>query len=260
VKPVLHLVRESFPERPAFGTAVSRAILLRVAAGELPDTVRLGRPGRIVAFGRQDGASAGYPRAVAAARAAGFEAVERLAGGRAAIYHEGTLHLSRAYGDNHPGAGTRARFEEMAGLIRGALAGLGVDARIGEVPGEYCPGAFSVNARGRAKLVGIGQRIIAGGAHVGGVVVVTGSDLVRSVLEPVYAALALEWDPATAGAVEDEIPGTAVEEIEEALLTALAERFELVAAGLDRETVRLAERLVAEHRPRVDAQRGGRLE
>jgi octanoyl-[GcvH]:protein N-octanoyltransferase len=260
VKPVIHLVRESFPERPAFGTAVSRAILLRVAAGELPDTVRLGRPGRIVAFGRQDAASAGYPRAVAAARAAGFEAVERLAGGRAAIYHEGTLHLSRAYGHSHPGTGTLARFEEMARLIRGALAGLGIDARVGEVPGEYCPGALSVNARGRSKLGGIGQRIIAGGAHVGGVIVVTGSDLVRRVLEPVYAALGLEWDPATAGAIEDENPGTPVGEVEEALLVALGERFEVVVAGLDRATLRLAERLEAEHRPRVDAPRGGRLE
>jgi lipoate-protein ligase A len=212
--------------------------------------VRLGRPGRIVAFGRQDRASPGYAEAVAATRAAGFEAVERLAGGRAAIYHEGTLHLSRAYPDPRPGESTRLRFEEMAELARGALAALGVDARVGEVPGEYCPGAFSVNARGRTKLVGIGQRVIAGGAHVGGVVVVTGSRLVRDVLEPVYAALELEWDPATTGAVEDEIPGTAIEEVEEALLGALGERFELVEAGLDRETLKLAQRLEAEHRPR----------
>src|SRR5918996_299999 len=49
-----YLAGESFPDRPAFGTAVSRAILLRVAAGELPETIRLGRPGRSVAFGRQD--------------------------------------------------------------------------------------------------------------------------------------------------------------------------------------------------------------
>jgi octanoyl-[GcvH]:protein N-octanoyltransferase len=260
VKPALHLVRESFPERPVFGTAVSRAILLRVAAGELPDTVRLGRPGRIVAFGRQDAASPGYPRAVAAARAAGFEAVERLAGGRAAIYHEGTLHLSRAYREDRPGTSTQARFEEVAELARAALAGLGIDARIGEVPGEYCPGAFSVNAGGRSKLVGIGQRIIAGGAHVGAVVVVTGSELVRGVLDPVYAALELDWDPATAGAVADEAPGTAVEEVEGALLAALGERYELVATGLDGETLRLAERLEDEHRPRVQGLGGGRLE
>jgi octanoyl-[GcvH]:protein N-octanoyltransferase len=256
VKPPLDLVRVSFPERPAFGTAVSRAILLRVAAGELPETVRLGRPGRIVAFGRQDAASAGYPDAVAATRAAGFAAVERLAGGRAAIYHEGTLHISRAHADPRPGTGTRRRFVEMAELTRSALAGLGVDARVGEVAGEYCPGAFSVNARGRSKLVGIGQRVIAGGAHVGGVLVVSGAALIREVLGPVYAALELDWEPETAGAVEDELPGVDLDRVEGALLTALGERFELVEVGLDSETLALAERLEPEHRPRLRA--GGR--
>jgi octanoyl-[GcvH]:protein N-octanoyltransferase len=240
VKPALHLVRESFPDRPAFGTAVSRAILMRVAAGELPETVRLGRPGP------------GYPEAVRAARTAGFEAVERLAGGRAALYHEGTLHLSRAHLAEHPGAATRARFEEMAELVRAALAALGADARVGEVPGEYCPGAFSVSARGRSTLAGIGQRVIAGGAHVGGVIVATGSELLREVLDPVYAALELAWDPTTAGAVDDELEGIGVEEVERALLSALSERFELVRADLDPQTLELAERLEPEHRPRLE--------
>lgn len=260
MKPNLQLVRESFPERAAFGTAVSRAILLRVAAGELSDTVRLGRPGRIVAFGRQDKSSPGYADAVRAAQAAGFAAVERLAGGRAAIYHEGTLHFSRSYADGRPGARTRARFEEMAGLTRDALARLGVDARIGEVPGEYCPGAFSVNARGSSKLVGVGQRIIAGGAHVGSVVVVSGAGLIREVLEPVYAALGLDWDPASAGAVEDEVQGADLDRVEAALLELLAERFELVEADLDPQTLALAERLEAEHRPRIEDGRETRLE
>ena len=88
-----------------------------------------------------------------------------------------------------------------------ALARLGVDARVGEVPGEYCPGAFSVNARGRTKLAGVGQRLISGAAHLGGVVVVRDSAGVRDVLIPVYEALGLEWDPETTGSVEDEVPG-----------------------------------------------------
>ena len=38
----------------------------------------------------------------------------------------------------------------MSGLVRDALSRVGVaDPRVGEVPGEYCPGAYSVNARGR---------------------------------------------------------------------------------------------------------------
>ena len=34
-----------------------------------------------------------------------------------------------------------------------------------------------------------------------------GSAVLRAALEPVYEALELEWDPATAGSVEDEVPG-----------------------------------------------------
>ncbi|MGH2957686.1 MAG: hypothetical protein ACRDL6_11915, partial [Solirubrobacterales bacterium] len=72
----LRLIRRSFPDDPELGTAVSRTILERVAAGELPPTIRIHRPADEVAFGRQDVASPGYERASEAARAAGFAAVE----------------------------------------------------------------------------------------------------------------------------------------------------------------------------------------
>jgi octanoyl-[GcvH]:protein N-octanoyltransferase len=255
----LRLIRRSFPDDPELGTAVSRTILERVAAGELPPTIRIHRPADEVAFGRQDVASPGYERAVEAARAAGFAAVERLAGGRAALFHQGTLAIARAYPDEQPPKRTYARFEEIAGLVVEALRELGVDARVGEVPGEYCPGAYSVNARGATKLAGIGQRMIRGGAHVGGVVVISGAKLVRRVLVPVYEALELDWDPATAGSVADELgafatsgtPGSEVslmDEAEGALLAALGERYELEQAELDAETLDRARRLLDEGR------------
>ena len=56
-----------------------------------------------------------------------------------------------------------------------------------------------MNAGGTRKLAGIGQRVIHGGAHVGTVVVVEDAESIRDVLEPVYAALELDWDPATVG-------------------------------------------------------------
>jgi octanoyl-[GcvH]:protein N-octanoyltransferase len=243
----VRLLRVAFPDRPALGTAVSRAILLRVAAGELPPTIRLHRPGAIVAFGRQDVHSPGYPEAVSSARAQGFEATERLAGGRAAVFHPGTLAFSHAVGDRTAMLRTEARFEAMAGVVAGALARLGVDARVGEVPGEYCPGEWSVNASGRTKLAGIGQRIVAGGAHLGGVLVVRDAARVRDVLIPVYRALELEWDPATAGSVEDEVEGVGMDEAEDAMLAELAARYDLLETELDPETLRLAESLEEEH-------------
>ena len=87
----LRLLTDSFADDPALDTAVSRALMLRVAGGEIPETLRVARPGAMVAFGKRDVVAAGYPRAVGSARAGGFEAVERLAGGRAAVFHEDTI-------------------------------------------------------------------------------------------------------------------------------------------------------------------------
>jgi octanoyl-[GcvH]:protein N-octanoyltransferase len=239
----LRLIRHSFPDQPELSTAISRTILERVAAGELPPTIRIHRPGREVAFGRQDLANPGYEAAADAAREAGFAAVERLAGGRAAVFSEGTVAIARAYADPQPPKRTYARFEEMAGLIASALRELGVDSRVGEVPGEYCPGAYSVNARGAVKLSGIGQRMIRGGAHMGGVVVASGGDEIARVLVPVYKALDLDWDPATSGSVAEELGRDVdVGELEEALIEELAKSYELVSSELDEETVSAAAR------------------
>jgi lipoate-protein ligase A len=243
----LRLIRHSLPDQPELSTEISRTILHRVAAGELPPTIRIHRPGREVAFGRQDIASPGYDAAAEAARAAGFAAVERLAGGRAAVFHEGTIAIARAYGDPQPPKRTYARFEEMAELIAAALRGLGVDARVGEVPGEYCPGAYSVNARGATKLAGIGQRMIRAGAHMGGVVVASGGREVADVLVPVYRALELDWDPETSGSVAEELDREAdASELEEALIAELAKSYELVDAELDEITVETAARSLEE--------------
>lgn len=219
---------------------------MRVSSGELPETFRLYRPDAIVAFGPQDFASPGFSAAVEAATSQNFASVVRLAGGRAAVFHEGTLSFARAIPDSNPTARTFARFEEMAELMAAALRRLGVDARVGEVPDEYCPGEYSVNARGRVKLVGIGQRLVQSAAHVGGVVVAEGSERVRQVLLPVYDALGLSWDPATAGAVQDET-GSSWEDVEEAITDELAGRFEIEEASVDRQSLSLAERLASDH-------------
>src|SRR5213079_1000328 len=207
----LAVSRQECPHPAARGTAIARATLMRVGGGELPATFRLHRPPRILAFSKQDAASPGFGRAAAAAREAGFEPIVRLVGGRAAVYHEETLALSWAVPDRRPSARTEARFRELADLLAAAIRGLGVDARVGEVPGEYCPGAWSVNARGATKLVGTGQRLIAGAAHRGAVIVVGGSDAVRTALIPVYDALGLSFDEATVGSVEDEAGAIAVD-------------------------------------------------
>ena len=242
---VAQLIREAFADRPAYDTAVSRAILERVARDELHETVRLARPGAMVAFGKQDVSSAGYAKAARAARDHGFETVRRLAGGRAAVFHEHTVAFAWAQRNHDPWPGTHDRFRQIAGALERALQTLGVDARTGQVSGEYCPGEYSINARGRTKLAGLGQRIIKGASHIGGVIVVGDSARVREVLIPVYAALGLAWDPQTTGSIEDEIGPVAFEDVVAAIR---AELPPLEEASLDQATLALAETLEPEHR------------
>jgi octanoyl-[GcvH]:protein N-octanoyltransferase len=238
------LITHAFTDRPAYDTAVSRALLERVARGEVADTVRLARPGAMVAFGKQDVASTGYAKAAHAARDHGFDVVKRLAGGRAAVFHEHTVALAWAQRNADPWPGTHDRFRVVAAAIERALQGLGVDARTGEIPGEYCPGEYSVSARGRTKLAGIGQRIIKGASHIGGVIVVAEAARVRDVLIPVFDALGLSWDPETTGSIEEEIGPVAFGDVTAAIR---AELPPLQDGTLDDATLALAEALEPQH-------------
>jgi octanoyl-[GcvH]:protein N-octanoyltransferase len=256
----MNLIQVSHPGKADLGTGISAALMRRVARGQVPPTARLHRTGPILAFGRLDKLKPGYRRAVEIAREHGYEPIERLAGGRAAVFHEGTLSFSMATRQAGAYAGTRERFEEMAKIIAGTLERLGIDGRVGEVPGEYCPGEYSVNAGGRVKIAGIGQRVITGGAHVGGVVVVRGASRIREVLEPIYDALELRWEPATTGSVAVEIgdddrtrsageDDPLIERAAAELRDVLAESFELHETDIDEGTNRLADELRSDHVP-----------
>ena len=244
----IRLVRESFAARPALDTAVSHALLERVSAGLEPETLRLYRPAAVVAFGPADTVSPGYAAACAAARGADFEAIERLAGGRAAVFHDQTIAFAWTIPDASPRAHVGERFAELSAIVAAAFRRLGVDAHVGAVPGEYCSGAYSVNARGERKLMGVGQRLFAAAAHVGGVVVVGDSERLREVLLPVYRALGLEWDPSTAGSVRDELGTVSYEAVERALVEEFAHYHELVETGVSSDTLVLAERWEPAHR------------
>ncbi len=245
----IRLVTEAFAESPALDTAVSRALLQRVSSGFEPETLRLFRPGPIVAFGPQDVRAQGYRAAVQATRDEGFHAVNRLAGGRAAVFHDGTIAFAWTIPDADPRARVWERFDEIADIMAAALRSLGVDARVGEVPGEYCPGKHSVNARGAKKLMGVGQRTISRAAHVGGVLVVSGSRRIRDVLTPVYDALELEWDPEATGSVEDELGVGDFQAVKQAVLNEFASRYELIEGSLDAATIAVAKSLQGEHIP-----------
>ena len=211
-------------------------LLDEVKRGRRGGTLRLYRPHPTMAFGQRDTRLPGFEAAREASLAHGFEPVVRRAGGRAAAYHGGTLIVDHIEPAHEAMVGHRHRFEVFGELYARVLRTLGVDARVGEIPGEYCPGEYSVHgvpdgvragaddpelttASGRVKLVGTAQRVVAGAWLFSSVFVVSDAAPVREVLTDVYRALDLPFDPATAGAADDLVPGIGVDDVETALLT-----------------------------------------
>lgn len=243
------LLGGSWPDEPGLDTALSKVILDRVSAGELPATLRLYVPGREIAFGKRDTVTSHYPAAVAAGRDVGFVAVERLAGGRAAVFTEHTIAFSMAIPDEDPRATIHDRFRQISGLIVDAFSRLGIDSAIGEVPGEYCPGEFSVHHDNRIKLMGIGQRLAKKAAHVGGVITVNRADLLLRALIPVYRALDLEWRPTTVGTLGDVRRGVDNEQVMAALKAELADHYDVSRDRIDQDLVESARAITDNYLP-----------
>jgi len=215
---------------PTLDVALPHALLDLVAGKRRRPVLRCYRPVATVAFGRRDRFLPGFEEAATAASRHGYTPVVRGAGGRAAAYDEDCLIFDEIMPTD--GSEIRERFAADAQRQARALQGLGVDARVGEVAGEYCPGEFSVNARGRVKLIGAAERIIRGGWLHSSVVVVAGAPRLRAVLEDVYGALGLDWDPASVGSVIDEAPAIGLGDVRRALLASYETRYTLTPASL----------------------------
>jgi lipoate-protein ligase A len=203
-------------------------LLAQAKTGRIGPTLRLYRPKPTVAFGQRDARLPGFEAAAQACRNQGFEPLVRKAGGRAAAYHEGTLVVDHVEPHSDAIAGSKGRFGFFGELLADALRSVGVQAAVGEIPGEYCPGEFSVHGANpqdpahRVKLIGTAQRVVAGGWLFSSVIVVEDSAPIRNVLTDSYEALGLDWDPRTAGAVNDLLPGLDVTAIGDAVLRTYA--------------------------------------
>jgi lipoate-protein ligase A len=244
---------------PVLDVALSHALLDAVAAGRRRGAVRVFAPAPAVAFGRLDALRPGFAAACAVARRHGRTPLLRSVGGRAAVYDERCLVIEHVVAAPDATAGLQERFAEHAGRLQRVLRELGADARIGAVPGEYCPGAHSINAGGRLKLAGLAQRTVRGAALTSAVLVVGGGPGLRAVVEPVYAALGLEVDPATAGALDEVLPGVAVGAVAERVREAYAAVGPLAPEQPDAELLAVARALVAQHAvPPVTAATGAR--
>lgn len=194
-------------------------LLEAVREGREPATLRLYRPDPTVAFGQRDVRVEGYDRAVAQSMEHGFVPVVRKAGGRAAAYHRGTVIVDHVEPATEAMMGHQLRFKALGKLYAEALCRPGIDARLGEIPGEYCAGEYSVHGvpgNGSAvdhpvKLVGTAQRVVSGAWLFSSVFVIEDSAPIRGVLDTVYRAMEIDMDPATVGAADDLLPGYTVD-------------------------------------------------
>lgn len=173
------------------------------------------------AFSRLDSLRPGYPEARERLAQRGFEPIIRPVGGHLAVYGTGDLVI-HLWG-RHPSSRLhiRERFLLFGDALSRAFRTLGIDARIGPVPGEYCSGEFSVNDSGRAKLVGTGQRLTKDGYLLSAVVMVEPAGQVREALTDAYGSLGLDFRPETVGSVADSVPGVTVGDVRRAIASEL---------------------------------------
>ena len=232
---------------PVMDVAISSAILKQVSAGDLEETIRLFKPRRTLAFAPRDIRDPNYEKAVNLAISYGFQPVKRLTGGRAAVFHEGTLGFAWTIPDENPRLNVDMRFKAISNLIKRSLCNLGFDARVGEVEGEYCNGKYSVNVNGNLKVMGVGQKLAPHACHIGGVVVVKDSELTKSILVAVYQELKIDWEPKTAGSLDDVNCNIRIDDVQNSILNCIKSTNKLSYRKLSKKTIGLANELLEQH-------------
>jgi lipoate-protein ligase A len=165
--------------------------------------LRVRRPLPTAAFSPQDTTHPDYERVKYQARANGFEPIERGTGGRLTMFDEHALAITLIWPHPEPHAHTMQRYGMFSGAIVAALVKLGIDVRVGELPNEYCPGKFSINAEGRVKLVGIAQRMNRRCVQMGAIIAVGRSEKACAAIAEAYEAMGLPFDAGTYGAIRE---------------------------------------------------------
>ena len=124
------------------------------------------------------------------------------------------------------------------------MKGLGYSANVGQVEGEYCPGQYSINIDGLYKVMGVGQRIVKGAAHIGGVLVVNDHFSVRTVLEDVYEKLEIQWNPETVGSLSQQVllgEETNIQTIRDAVISVFESEFDMKRDELPKNVIEFSQ-------------------
>lgn len=228
------------------GLEVSKRLLHLVADfPSLGRIVRLYRPAPTVAFSRREEGLPGFADAVGEAMAFGFEPVIRPAGGRMVALDEDWLVLDViAPEDRSRNVSHRSVFSDFGTRFVSALKSLGIDAAVGPVEGEYCPGDYSINARGEVKIVGTAQRVTRGARLFSACIPFALSPHAAELFDRVNDLLGLAWNPASLGSVSAEAPAATMNALENAILENFAPHVdrerELADVLSEQTTLRLA--------------------
>ncbi len=189
--------------------------------------LRFRRPRPTAAFSPQDTTHPDYELVKDKTRARGFEPIERGTGGRLTLFDENALGITVIAPHAVPHAHMIKRYEILSGAIARGLHRLGIDARVGELPNEYCPGKYSVNAEGRIKLVGVAQRMNLRCLQMGAIVSVKRSEEACAGIAEAYRGMGLDFDSRTYGAITDIEPSLTFADVKDALLKSVAAALQL---------------------------------
>ncbi|MGI9585321.1 MAG: lipoate--protein ligase family protein [Acidimicrobiia bacterium] len=242
----LAVVRNQLSGDAPMDTAVSSAILQRVTNGDLAETLQVGTPHRVLAFGKHDTLSDGFGDAVSIALQHGYDPTVRIAGGRAVTFSPSIIRFAWTLPVADPATTMHARFEALSSAVVRMLRRFGVEAEIGEIPNEYCAGRYSVHIGGHGKVMGVGQRLSRGAAQVGGLIVIEYPDEINAVLVPVYRALGVQMDPSATGSIAD-VRSVTASDVSEAFAAEIAGDRPIDEVELDKETKDLASSLRERH-------------
>lgn len=187
--------------------------------------LRVWTPPAHVSFGRRDANDENIDRARATAEDRGYPTAVRRSGGRAVAHTEGTLAVALAVPTDDERAGIEARYGATIEAFDAALTECGVDVDRGEPPNSFCPGSHSRQVDDR-KVLGLAQRVRRDVATLAAILVVHDASTVADVLEPVYDALDVPFDPATVGSLADAGGPADRTRIGNAVVTAFQDRFD----------------------------------
>lgn len=228
-------------------TASARLLNIVSRVPSIGRIVRIYRPAPTVAFSGFEQRLDGFADAVSETLAFGFEPVVRPAGGRMVALDQDWVVIDIITPENYLEVAHRDVYEEFGATFVSLLRGLGVDASMGAVAGEYCPGDYSINARGATKLVGTAQRVRRGARLFSACIPFSISNNVATLFERINSSLKLDWNPLTLAGVSDEVPGLTFEELEKEIFNHFAPQLDasITLSDVYRDSRELTQKLSA---------------